>query len=313
MKDYFIRRAHSEDAKQVAEFFRKNYGEDYCEGERFFTEEYLRELFSQSAFIGVLSFFKEGNSIVGFCGTYIDLKNDITRVYLGNLLVDSEYRGSGIGNKISNEREKIIGQLSEKMSIFGRCVEKPEHSIRMKEKDGYQLLGVNFLRCSCTGNRNLILMGKNTGLDEKQIFYHGSSITNALIKKVKREKALFKEDRETHFLGGIKKIVKNGIETSFLEYKKSGDHIAKIVEEIVAERGYGATFGLRPQERGFFQADKALIEHGFFPVSLLPYLSEEADDFIEYQYICSSKLDDLPDPLPNKKEIIEYFNTRSVR
>jgi GNAT superfamily N-acetyltransferase len=239
---------------------------------------------------------REGSRTIGFAGLYYDYLSNPMHIKLAHLLVDKNYRGRKVGDLLEQKRANFYNKLKN-VIVFASCVDKPEHSLKMKEKLGFVNLGFrkSYRPVSEEIGSNSILMAKYSLSSMKNFtFPYCSDKTIKLIEsksllcgfKVNFKKNIVKISNNIN--KGIVEIIENPLQGRIRgnigNSQVREDCFLKAVERIKYSQYRYKAFELNVLGDQFVFLDMYLLTNGFSPIVFIPYFTDNIC-LIEYQLV----------------------------
>lgn len=233
---------------------------------------------------------EEKREIVGFAGFYIKKgsKNFVEECLLAHLLVDSKYRGRGLGTILEDARMKMLTLDSKEKVIYVSCVEKPSNSVHMKLERGFHVTGFRSHYREKNGKRENAIVLVNTSY-VKQRDKLSLCVDNEITKNVLKiggGNIVFTEyskRTEYYYLLKFEYLEDLGRMIGRFENDKENGKKLNDIEIPSVNKPYLSIY-VNVLINDFRRVDDFLIRNNFYPICYIPYV-EDYYGILEYQFL----------------------------
>lgn len=254
---------------------------------------------------------EEKREIIGFAGFYIrkGSKNFVEECLLAHLLVDSKYRGRGLGTILEDARMKMLTLDSKEKVIYVSCVEKPSNSIHMKLERGFLVTGFRYHYREKDKKRENAIVLTNTSYvkqNDKLSLCVNNEITKKILK-IGRANIVFTEcsrRTECYYLLKFECLENLGRMIGRFESDKENGKKLNDIEIPIVNKPYLSIY-VNVMINDFRSVDDFLIKNDFYPICYIPYV-ENYYGILEYQFLPNGVGAVLRDEVSNEgKEFIQ--------
>lgn len=235
-------------------------------------------------------YIKSEEDVIGFAGYYLYPDEEPVRVMLSHLLLNSSFRGNGLGKVLENERlNKVNEKVTGAKVVYASCVEKPIYSVEMKLNHGFTPSGFRWrYRRGDAGRDNAVIMVSkecSKVYDNVQIA-PVSAYTKNLIRLINVNIQFRQElDSEVYTYKYTKEYFNQADRVIFrLQLSEDGKKMEEIIKEAQQEEQYYVSFHIIPSIMGMSNIDECLIRNRFFPLAYLPNVYHGYGE-LEYQLL----------------------------
>lgn len=282
MNNIIIEQAKTVHVTRIVQLFKENYGTYHYNA--FSNEKTLHDLLSGN-FIGWIG--RENSKIISFAGLYDFAQEDQHLIKLAHLLVDKNYRGYHIGSKMEEIRSNYYSKFKHSL-VLASCVDTPPQSIRLKQKNGFNILGIktNYRKSNLVGN-NSVILGKYCGTYKNVRLEMPSKTTTEFIESICKSNNFFCDfDKVENFTNTIKfkyeKDCNNSRIAGYISSHKDAISLAELFKILDRIDIRYKSIRINTKIRGFRNIDCLLLSNGYIPVMYIPYYDKQ-QDLLEYQ------------------------------
>lgn len=306
-EQFLVSTAVASDATAIFELFKTNYKSGYY-NKNFASPAAIVALIARADFTGIV--VKDGSKLVGFSGIYTQIKQGYNEIYLANFLVDTDYRGLGVGSIIDERKLKYCEQLKPRSIVYSILGESSQASVQIKKKYLYDVWGIRLFygewEPNQDGDGHLWVFGRTVGFEQgSKRFPALHSMTRALIQSVQPTCEFLASDTVAIMLLEVQypDNVEFGQCACLARISEAGTPIATVLDQLI-EHDDWPYIALRINVDGHSaELENILLAHNFFPTCYLPYF-DDGVDVIEYQYVKPEKLDRISHNLVNRTAIL---------